>query len=56
MHAHAVDTGPFLPRKEGPGDEGSVRVQSISLAFERACLRKRVAYRCVRKLVTHASL
>ena len=20
-HAHAVDTGPFLPRREGPGDE-----------------------------------
>ena len=24
VHAHAVDTRPFLPRREGPGDEARV--------------------------------
>ena len=24
-HAQAVDTGPFLPRREGPGDEATRR-------------------------------
>ena len=28
-HAHTVDTGPFLPRREGPGDEATYRTLDL---------------------------
>ena len=35
-HAQAVDTRPFLPRREGPGDE-AIPSSAISVANEYQC-------------------
>ena len=29
LHAHAVDTRPFLPRREGPGDEAMSAIDNF---------------------------
>ena len=37
-HAHAVDTRPFLPRRDGPGDEANMYMYTVHGSLYTHCL------------------